>query len=998
MPHLPSFFNNKQNRSATALPAGNNISSTSLPSPHQPPLQQPIINPNPHPQSLQSPHPLHHPPPQQQQQHEYTAYSPPPESLSVQQQIALAQAVAAQQAAHQQLNPQSQSQSQSGGRVGGGGPARHSSISGAPSAGPHYSGHQEPVPPPYVPAGLIRQSSGAAETHLQQQQQQQQQQQLLRNDNNTADSRSSLSYSSSSATTAATTNTNTTSSAAYDPRRNPQQQQQQGNSDAPPPSAPAKSTLRKPLLSKDPSSSTSSGGVISGLFHRHSSKHSQQQQQQDQNPQDQAPSSSIGRRLSTRKSAASPSPQNSPKIPHQIEEDGHYRDPNNPRSPRPQSLLPPPPTVEHVEALRSLRRSDTDGQSYQPRPTSQIQAPSPLTPGPPQYYNVKTGQYEPTHQQQQQQQQPSTPQLQSPPPQSQPQSQSQRTGPTPPPQQAAQPPPQQQQQQQGQQQQQQPQQQKPQHQPPPQQQYPGHKSLPSQSHIQQGPAGFARSSSDLSNLKVSTNHPGGGLAAPSQQQGNNNNNNPPVSPGASVHTVDTMPGNQPTTAGQQSAMGNDGRATPTGKPEGNGGGSGMTPSQVQALMTEFDTLQGKYRKVKNLYFERQAEIERLQNTVANQRMSQSRTHLDDNQYTSRFERLDGAIKNLAFEIRQSWKVIPGWLQPVVNPGAEVKGGREMTVVGRAAMSRWVVDEILDRYFHPGLEPVVSWNLKAIENGIRRNGPQPQSIEEDDNLSAKVCSWRMSTVDGVRPLIDGPLGKENVEKLKISLEEKLMASLAMHLNEPLPAGLPGGVNTIIDISVGLLENLPLESRDVRVWYPLPGEKFDTVFMRGETGLQPLVAPIGAGAEGADKNATLMVDGKPISQVEKSAGGQQPPPPPPSKDEVGLQPSNSVKSAEAGKKQSVLKGIRGKLSGAAGGGSSGAANNQQASAAAPATPQGSQPNPSQTSLAEPVANNNKEGGVNSPVPQTAPGLEKVRVAGFMAVEVRGKSILIKAPVWT
>ncbi|KAK6506208.1 hypothetical protein TWF506_011127 [Arthrobotrys conoides] len=965
MPHLPSFFNNhKQNRSATALPAGNNISSTSLPSPHQPQpqLQQSFPQTQTQPQGQnqqpqgqnqnQNQNQNQQQQQQQQQQHEYTAYSPPPESLSVHQQIALAQAQAAHQAAHQQLNPQAQA---AGRPTASSGPARHSSVSGP--SGLQYSHQDHPVPPPYVPAGLIRQSSGAAESqHLHHSQ-------SLRNDNNTADN---LSYSSTS-----------TSNTAYEA----QKQQLKSDAQPPPPSAaaiPAKSTLRKPLLAKDPSSSSSSGG-ISGLFHRHSSKHNQQQPQlqQDQSvtQEPQSSSSSIGRRLSTRKSTSSP--QNSPKIPQQIEEDGNNYQ-NSPRSPRPQSLLPPPPKIEHVEALRTLRRSDTDTQSYQPRPNSQLQqAPSPLTPGLPQYYNVKTGQYE-THQPQQQQQ--PIPQNQQPQPQ-QPQSQQQTT--------SSPPPSQQQQQQQSQQQQ------KPQHQPPPQQQYPGHKSHPSQPHIQQPPAGFARSSSDLANLKISTNHPGGGLAAPSQQQQQQgNSNNPPVSPGASVHTVDTMPGNQPTNAGQQ-PLGNDGRATPTGKPEGNGGGSGMTPSQVQALMTEFDTLQGKYRKVKNLYFERAAEIERLQNTMANQRMSQSRTHLDDNQYSGRFERLDGAIKNLAFEIRQSWKVIPGWLQPVVNPGAEVKGGREMTVVGRAAMSRWVVDEILDRYFHPGLEPNISWNLKAIENGIRRNSPQPQSIEEDDNLSAKVCTWRMSTVDGVRPMIDGPIGKENVEKLKISLEEKLMASLAMHLNEPLPPGLPGGVNTIIDLSVGLLENLPLESRDVRVWYPLPGEKFDAVFMRGETGLQPLVAPVG-GAEG-DKNATLMVDGKPISQVEKAGGGAQQPPPPPTKDEVGLQPSNSVKSAESGKKQSVLKGIRGKLSGAAGGGGSSAAaaaSTQAATAAPPA--QGSQPNPSQTSLAESVVNNGKEAG--SGVTQTAPGLEKVRVAGFMAVEVRGKSILIKAPVWT
>ncbi|KAF3907435.1 hypothetical protein ABW21_db0206986 [Orbilia brochopaga] len=451
-----------------------------------------------------------------------------------------------------------------------------------------------------------------------------------------------------------------------------------------------------------------------------------------------------------------------------------------------------------------------------------------------------------------------------------------------------------------------------------------------------------------------------------------------------------MPGGNTTAPSgqQQPPAGADRSSTPTGKLDvGNGGGSGMTPSQVQALMTEFDTLQSKYRKVKNLYFERQAEIERLQNTMANQRMSQSRTSLDDNQYSSRFERLDGAIKNLAFEIRQSWKVIPGWLQPVVNPGAEVKGGREMTVVGRAAISRWVVDEILDRFFHPGLDPATSANLKGIENGIRRNSPQPQSIEEDDNLSAKVCAWRMATVDGVKPLVESQTGKDNSQKLKEFLEEKLKASLAMHLNEPLPGGLDGGVNTIIDIAVGLLEHLPIESRDVRVWYPLPGEKFDPVFMRGETGLQPLI--VTEGADGGVSKAPIMVDGKPITQVDKSGAGATPPPPP--KDDAGLHSSNSVKSAETGKKQSVLKGIRGKLAGNTGTSGTGQPPAQPVISAPQQLPQ-SQPNPSQTSLAE----NPAVGKLGEP--QSGPGLEKVRVAGFMAVEVRGKSILMKAPVWT
>ncbi|KAK6540183.1 hypothetical protein TWF694_009002 [Orbilia ellipsospora] len=913
---LSSFFNNhkqqQQNRQATGLPStSTNVSSTSLPSPH----------------------------PQQQQQqntltvqHEYQAYSPPPEALSHQ--------LHHQQYLQQQQLQQQQQQQARGGIVQAGGPARTSSVSSA--------SHSQDQPPlnlsantGYLPASLIRQTSGAAES-----------QQTLVPDNNTSDSLHSYS-----------TNSSTTAAIVYDQQQHqqqhPQQQhhQQQGDAILAAAPVPAKSTLRKPLLSKDPSSTSSSGGGISGLFHRHKN--------QDQ----EGSSSSIGRRLSTRKQSSQPSPQHSPNIPQQIDEDQQQQQQrystasatspqDSQRSPRPQSLLPPALSREHVEALRGLRRADTEFVPQQ-RPPSIV---SPQTPGGQHqpYYNIATGQYgsEPTLQQQQQNQQQSlspSSQQQPPPQQRPPSSQQQQP---PPPQNLGQP--------------------KIQHQPPPQQQYPGHKSQPSQPQVPQQPvAAFARSSSDLTALQITTTN----LSAHSQ-------NNAPVSPGASVHTVDIMPGNQPPASGNaQQPLGNDGRSTPTGKPEGNSG-SGMTPTQVQALMTEFDTLQNKYRKVKNLYFERAAEIERLQNTMANQRMSLSRTALDDNGYTSRFERLDGAIKNLAFEIRQSWKVIPGWLQPVVNPGAEVKGGREMTVVGRAAISRWVVDEILDRYFHPGLDVNISSHLKIIENGIRRNSPQPQSIEEDDNLSAKVCTWRMSTIDGVTPLINSPAGAANIENLKGQLHEKLLASLGMHLNEPFPPGLPGGVTTIIDISIQLLQHLPMESRDVRVWYPLPGEKFDGVFMRGETGLQPLIATA-APADGEAGKAPIMVDGKPISQVEKA--GATPPPPP--KDDAGLHSSNSVKGgADTGKKPSVLKGIRGKLSGAAGG------------SAPPPLQQPTQmpqnlPNPSQTSLAESPATAGKpENAVTSPLPQSQPGVEKVRVAGFMAVEVRGKSILIKAPVWT
>ena len=66
----------------------------------------------------------------------------------------------------------------------------------------------------------------------------------------------------------------------------------------------------------------------------------------------------------------------------------------------------------------------------------------------------------------------------------------------------------------------------------------------------------------------------------------------------------------------------------------------------------------KYRKVKKYYFDKDAQVQQLQNTLAHQRLSQSRTSLDDNEYSNRFQRLDGAINNLAFNIRRDWRSIP----------------------------------------------------------------------------------------------------------------------------------------------------------------------------------------------------------------------------------------------------------------------------------------------------------------------------------------------------
>lgn len=405
---------------------------------------------------------------------------------------------------------------------------------------------------------------------------------------------------------------------------------------------------------------------------------------------------------------------------------------------------------------------------------------------------------------------------------------------------------------------------------------------------------------------------------------------------------------------------------------------------------------GKYRKVKNLYFDSKAEVERLQNTLAHQRLSQSRTSLDDNEYISRFERLDGAIKNVAFEIRQSWKSIPSWLRGVINSGAEVKGGREMTVVGRASISRWVLDEIFEQFFHPSLDVKLSMHLKVIENNIRNGFPQPQSIEEDDALSTKVCNWRITTLDALQSKINGKSAVEYRSHLSDHLVKTLVEKLQQHLHEPAPVGLLGGVQMIVDIAVGLAANLPLESRDVKVWYPLPGAIFDPKYMKCEALLPPLLNPTHqkSSGEGDEKD-----DG-----AQGIEGGDSSVPPPPAKDEPKNMPSMKAgiaglppqaQTQQSPKEQPGKKSIGGfgrmkkVLQGSSGGTSqSPSSPNLPQSRSSPPPPNGVSQvliPPQQVVSSSQV----QEGGGKQS--------EKVRVAGFMAIEVRGRSILVKAPIW-
>jgi hypothetical protein len=66
---------------------------------------------------------------------------------------------------------------------------------------------------------------------------------------------------------------------------------------------------------------------------------------------------------------------------------------------------------------------------------------------------------------------------------------------------------------------------------------------------------------------------------------------------------------------------------------------------------------------------------------------------------------------LSFSIRKDWKVIPEFLHKVVNKTAVETGKQEMTAVGRAFISCWLVENIFEKYFHPDLEPGFSTQLQ-----------------------------------------------------------------------------------------------------------------------------------------------------------------------------------------------------------------------------------------------------------------------------------------------
>ncbi len=229
------------------------------------------------------------------------------------------------------------------------------------------------------------------------------------------------------------------------------------------------------------------------------------------------------------------------------------------------------------------------------------------------------------------------------------------------------------------------------------------------------------------------------------------------------------------------------------------------------------------------------------------------------------------------------------------------------------------------------------------------------------LIGKISNWRLATLDGLSELLGSAQAAEYRATLTETLQEKLKACLGMHLKQPPPAELEPGVESIMELAIGIAANLPLESRDVFVEYITPGAAVNEAYMKIESGLPALTNPGSSeGHESSDKSSEeTALEGSSKDGASEEPGGME--------ERAQQQPrpgsvTAGKEAAMANKKKGSMFGgfIGGKKAGAVAGGSG---------------PQAVQP-PQQQKTME----------------------ERVRFATFMVVEVRGRIVLVKAPVYT
>ena len=195
---------------------------------------------------------------------------------------------------------------------------------------------------------------------------------------------------------------------------------------------------------------------------------------------------------------------------------------------------------------------------------------------------------------------------------------------------------------------------------------------------------------------------------------------------------------------------------------------------------------------------------------------------------------------------------------------------------------------------------------------------------------------MTTLEGLNRQLSSPATVENRNLMTEKATTNLTACLFQYLNDPPPTGVQGSTSMIVELAIGIASNLPLESRDVALLYPLPGDMVQPHLMEVEKTPLPVLEAQKTEVEGEGEEETDK-DKNGKSRLDKAKPG-------------------TLRSKLTGEGQASRKG----------------------------------------SIAS------ASGSMNADV-DVAPALlpkdtNKVRFAGFIALEVRGRQVLMKAPVWT
>ena len=153
-----------------------------------------------------------------------------------------------------------------------------------------------------------------------------------------------------------------------------------------------------------------------------------------------------------------------------------------------------------------------------------------------------------------------------------------------------------------------------------------------------------------------------------------------------------------------------------------------------------------------------------------------------------------------------------------------------------------MEHVFEKYFHPNLDLEVSKALKGIQLDLRRTAPLLQTGEEEEALTAKIINWRLATIDGLQPQINSAEASSHRQAFTETLTRALVEYIVGYMQDPPPVGIDGGVNMIIELVVSMLGHLPFESRDVNIEYFHPESFIHPELMKIETGIPVLSDPM------------------------------------------------------------------------------------------------------------------------------------------------------------